>query len=605
MTKLATRPKAETGDQTTSVPPVAGKAGSAAHPRTTLYSIEKPIVACDQQLFLRMLLVILCMAGLLYASIAFNMPKFSRAEVFFAECAREMVVQSNWVTPLYHGQAFFDKPILSYWLIALSYKLFGFGHFAARMPFVLASLATVALTAFASRKLFGVRCGLFSAMAMATGMIYISFSALCMSDIPLVLFDTMALCAFYAAVVNEKKRTLSFFLCACSLGLGFLTKGPVAIVLPGVLFALYLTISGKLKIVRPVHILVGVLSILAIAGPWFYMAFKANGVESMIYFFVRENLQRFAGTVYDTQKPFWFPLVSLFGGFAPWSLLLPFIFAASVKRWRDNLKASGSIIKTDPRAQLELFAWLWVMIVVGFFSFSRGKIDYYVMPAFPACSLLVGLYLAEWTAKRNLLAVSGAYLLPAAVALGGLGLGVFAGLLRLEPIWAPVTVALAPLSLSLVGIVMVRRGLPGFGYLSGFGGIVLLGVLYALVILPILKELSPVIAFSENIAARSTYSRVGLYGGLERWVNEVTYRTRREPTLLASGLEISSFLGKPGAAWLIMPLDDYEALDSSLKSQLKPVRQKRWIAHTINPGFLLKSAGDLTDGEELVLLSKR
>src|ERR1700683_2914499 len=82
--------------------------------------------------FISGLILILCLAALAYSSVAFFWGKFSRAEVFFAECAREMIQAGNFITPLYHHQAFFDKPIFVYWLIIAMFKQFGLNHFAAR-----------------------------------------------------------------------------------------------------------------------------------------------------------------------------------------------------------------------------------------------------------------------------------------------------------------------------------------------------------------------------------------------------------------------------------------------------------------------------------------
>src|SRR3990167_6238690 len=97
--------------------------------------------------FLVSLLLILCLAASLYVVLAANWLKFSRAEVFFAECAREMLAKSNFVTPLYHGQPFFDKPILMYWLILSTFKTLGVSHLVARLPSILAALGTITATA--------------------------------------------------------------------------------------------------------------------------------------------------------------------------------------------------------------------------------------------------------------------------------------------------------------------------------------------------------------------------------------------------------------------------------------------------------------------------
>src|SRR6185369_10442277 len=93
--------------------------------------------------FVRSLLLVVAVAGAMYLTLAASSVHFSRAESYFAESVREMIKGSNWITPLYHGSAFMDKPILQYWLILASFKSFGISHFAARVPTIIASLLTI------------------------------------------------------------------------------------------------------------------------------------------------------------------------------------------------------------------------------------------------------------------------------------------------------------------------------------------------------------------------------------------------------------------------------------------------------------------------------
>ncbi len=169
------------------------------------------------------LTLLLCLAGLAYCALALFWAKFSRAEVFFAECAREMLATSNFVTPLYHGQPFFDKPILVYWLIISMFKQFGLTHFAARLPSIVAALSTVLITAMAGSSLYGRRAGLISAAMLATSFMFLSFASLCMSDMLLVLFDLLTLVLLYLGIQSEseKGRTSFWALAAFSLGLAF------------------------------------------------------------------------------------------------------------------------------------------------------------------------------------------------------------------------------------------------------------------------------------------------------------------------------------------------------------------------------------------------
>src|SRR5262249_18625568 len=173
-----------------------------------------------------------------------------------------------------------------------------------------------------------------------------------------------------------KRRTLLWWLASVSMGLAFLIKGPVGLVLPGLSFLLYMGITRQLSLIKPLHVLAGAATAAIVASPWFLAAYHANGAGSMQYFFVHENLERFGGQTYDSHRPIWFMFTAFLSGFAPWSVLLPLVLIGSVRKWKEGL--------VWPEARRELYLWLWIAVVTLFFSLSRGKIDYYELPTYPA-----------------------------------------------------------------------------------------------------------------------------------------------------------------------------------------------------------------------------
>lgn len=605
-------------------------------------------------------------AAVLYASVSFGWPKFSRAEVFFAECAREMIASSNYVTPLYHGQAFFDKPILVYWFIIGCFKSFGISHFAARIPSIIASAATVAASAYAGRALFGQRAGLLAAMALATSFMYLSFSALCMSDSMLVLVDSITLILMYAgyrasdsstdntAVTNLENsnqsaspstagegqsttwtRSKLWFLAAASMGLGFLTKGPVAVVLPAVFFFAYLVAEKKLSLVKPKHIALGTLALCLIASPWFFLAYNANGMEAITYFFIRENLQRFSGATYDTHRPIYFMLVSLIGGFLPWSIFLPPILYLSIKQFLSDRKAKLSNEKT----QAQVYLWLWVAVVVGFFSVSRGKIDYYALPAFPACAVLTGYYLSKWIEGRNKLAGGAVALLNVALIVAGAGIGLFLNVLPYPASVPPFVVGLAPIAAGVLGLFNLYRDRMFAATATVFSGVVISGSLFATVAMPVMTQMQPALSYADrikiaerdkpispassnsaddkqtkkgvftfdhntigqNVIGDENSVGIGMYAGLEHWIDEVTFRTGREPVKVGNATELGAFQSAPGSHWLMIKNTDFDAMPEDVRARWIVVERKGFIPKSLNPGYIFKHKGDLTGGSELIL----
>lgn len=624
----------EPANKTAERPGIA--AGTAPNPPASTGRAE------ENRLFSASLFVIILMSAMLYVLLSLYWPKFSRAEVFFAECAREMIAASNYVTPLYHGEAFFDKPILVYWFIIGCFKTFGVTHFAARIPSIVASLATLALTAWACRQLFGVQAALLATMVLATSVMYLSFSALCMSDSWLVLIDTVTLVLLYAGLKAEPcrsrrggpeaggtqavavlepgagetpalpaqsqgkappalGRTTLWLLAAASMGIGFLTKGPITVVLPSAFFIAYLFIEGKLSAVKPRMVILGALAMCLIASPWFFMAYAQNGIESMAYFFIRENVHRFTGAVYDTHKPIWFMVVSLMGGFLPWSIFLPPMLYLSAKR-----VLAGRAVRKDPVASAHLYLWLWTAVVIGFFSVSHGKIDYYALPVFPACAILTGYYLDLWIKNRNKWAKIAACLLNVALIVAGIGLGLFLHVLPVPSVIPPVIAALVPIIMGVNGLICVLKKQMFMSYATVFSGIVATGSIFAVTAMPVMMQMHPAIKYAATIKADSLQTgRIGMYLGLEHWVDEVTFRTAREPVKLATEQDLLAFMHDRGQHWLMIRNSDLDTLSQTTRDRLVVVNRHGFIPKSINPGYILRQKGDLTGGSELILARTR
>lgn len=551
------------------------------------------------------LMAIVLVATLMYASFAISWVKFSRAEVFFSECAREMIAQNNMVTPLYHGNPFFDKPIWSYWMIIAMFKTFGVAHWAARIPSVVASIATIITTAWVTRWV-GTKCGasveqarsagLLSAMLLASSFMYFSFSYLCMSDMTLVLCDVATLAFAYAGIVNERRRTLLWWLASVSMGFGFITKGPVGIVLPAASTLIYLGVTRQLRLIKPLHVVLGIITASAIAFPWFFAAYQANGSWALAYFFIRENVIRYAGAMYDTHKPVWFMVQSLILGFMPWTPLIPLALWSQAP----EMKARLTRWMNDPK----FFMWLWVVLELGFFSFSRGKCDYYALPVYPAVASLVALYLVgdqatKWqrkiTAALSVVALAAGLLSPALLTTMSAGA-------PLSEWWVLPAAFVVAGALGLVACVN-NRFIASFsalfvGLCIGLGG-------FAWQIFPNLIGAQSIDVYSAAIKNSPANVRVGVLAPLHHWVDELTFQSEREPVELPNSEAVAKmFAGGP--AMVLLPEDDYQkALVEAPALQtmdLKILDRRRVSTHPLTPGYVMKRHGNILD-RTLLLVS--
>ncbi len=555
--------------------------------------------------FMLVLAGILVLSAFAYLSLAYNWPKFSRAEVFFADCVREMFQADNLVTPLYHGTPFFDKPILSYWFIALAYKIFGLSHFSARIPSVIAAVVTVALTGFSCKHIFGARSGIMAAAVLASSLMYLSFANLCMSDMSLVMFDCTSLILLYAALQNEKHRSSLFYLGSLSMGLAFLTKGPVGIVLPAASFALYLCLTKnwkKISFIR--HVIPCSLILLGAGVPWFMAAYRQNGGAALSYFFIHENLERFAGATYDTHRPIWFMIVSLFGGMLPWSILIPFAALKSVEALSKNTQLQiHESTDTSSQRNATLYLWLWTLVVLGFFSLSRGKIDYYALPCYPAVAIIVGDYLSKACDAKSRVAIIGAWLVSVLMLLAGAasflilpGLGLKEGLSG----WLAMPIVLVGCGLSLSAFTLKTDYRQSFKML--FVSISLIAIAFSFEFYPWISSKQAVLKYIPYLKELKQDDRIGVYTSLQNWIDELSFQTDKEPMKIQSIKMAEQFLKGSSKSVLLIQESEYNQMSDQAKANSRVLQKSPFIPRSLNPIYFIKRGEKLGGNARLLLV---
>jgi 4-amino-4-deoxy-L-arabinose transferase-like glycosyltransferase len=368
----------------------------------------------------------------------------TRAEVYFLDAARGMLESGDWLVPRYEGEPFFDKPILSYWLMAAAMDALGTTTAAAaRLVPVLSALGLVCTTAWLGALLFDRRSALAGALVLATTLAFLSFARVAMSDMPLALLSTLAV-ALAVFCCREEAPGFVVPLLGAVAGLGFATKGPIAVLIPGVAVLVLLLERRRLPAAAGLlGLATAALAFLVLGFGWFALVYRRLGLEPLVYFFFRENLERFAAETYDIGRPLWFYLPAYLAQGLPWSPFLPLALARL-------LRAGDPLARASAR-----FLSLWPLVVLVPLSLSRGKLDYYLLPLYPAVSLLIGRYLAAtpWNgldrAWARIVLLAGA----AALALG------VARPPQVPPEWLPGASGRHALAVVLVGGALLLLGL--------------------------------------------------------------------------------------------------------------------------------------------------
>jgi 4-amino-4-deoxy-L-arabinose transferase-like glycosyltransferase len=304
-----------------------------------------------------------------------------------AEKAREVLVLGDWVTPHENFFPVLDKPMFFYWLIAISYKVFGLSEWAARLPSALAAFGCFALVYSFARFHWGAWEALWSGLILISGIEFFILSRVVIFDMSLTFCITLVLYSFYQAAHAEERtrRRIYCILMYGALAGGTLIKGLVALLISGSVIFFYLLLTRQWSMLRAIYLAPGALLVLAIIAPW-YLLTEARNAGFLRYYIWDEHFGRFATDSFGRKQPWFFFLGVLVVGFSPWSTLLPSV----VKRlW------SGSL---DDK---KIFLVLWSVLPLIFFSISSSKLPHYILPIFPALSILTATTLVSMFQNRD------------------------------------------------------------------------------------------------------------------------------------------------------------------------------------------------------------
>ncbi len=324
--------------------------------------------------FLILILIALCLTLFFFRLGA--RPLWDIDEGKHAATSKEMILSADWITPKFNGEPFYDKPVFYNWLVALAFLAFGFTEFAARLPAAVLGSGCVIVTYFLGRKMFSTTVGFLGAVILATAVEFIVLSRSVVHDISLVFFVTLALYLFYVGYKDDRHRKRNLLLFYGALGFAVLSKGPIGLALPAMIIGLYLIFEKNLKFIMKMQIGWGILIFLAVASPWYiFVSFK--NPDYARYFFIEQNLGSFISSDSRHPNPFYYYIPVLFGGFFPWSCFLPLALIYAVRRKFESIHEST------------LFLVIWFSIIFIFFSIAGSKLPTYILPLFPAASMLV------------------------------------------------------------------------------------------------------------------------------------------------------------------------------------------------------------------------
>jgi len=483
-------------------------------------------------------------------------------EPVYGEGTREMILNGNYYIPTVNGITYSDKPIFYFWAMAASCVLTGgMSEAGLRLPSVISGVLSVLLIYWLGRQIFGIRAGFLAAACLATTVMFWWHSQYIQMDQMLSCLMLAALaCFFTAREIPGRSSVLLLIASGAFMGLAFLTKGPVGLVVPVAVIGAYLLLLWEPLWIFRREVVGMAAAFLLFAAPWYVSLALTGHQDFLLDFFIRHNLER-ATDPFNHVQPFWYYAPRLLSDLFPWSLFLP---AALLVPVRNEMERRG-----------RLFAWIWLAATFLIFSSVGSKRGVYLLPMYPAAAMLVGKlgdeifsgeapkWMQAWA--RWALRFLGAFLGLAAV--GSLGAVIYAlakGVYRAEAVSLLPLGALAGCgAFLLLRFLRSRRLLPAAGSLA-----VSLACIYLyanLVIFPLADRYKSPVPFCRQVVAIVQPEEEIRSFGLWRWDASYIFYTRRLMPALRGQDKLEDFLAQGRRVYVVVESSEMDEFLSGLK----------------------------------------
>ena len=321
-----------------------------------------------------------------------EVPPYHADENFYVTSTRNMIETNDYITPMYHDKKRFAKPILFYWLVATSYKTFGVNLFSARLVSSLFGAFCIAITYMIARRLFDHKTAIISALLLPGCYLHFQIARWAIADMSLNFFILSTFYFFIRGFQEESNKGISYFLMYICMGIGFMIKGPPAIIIPTLVIGCYILVSKNWEELPQLRLGYGIAIIAVIILPWLVTMLTIHGDEFKNHILGAELRDRI---VHDTQfSLYYFGVIIRY--YLPWSF---FFIAALAKQFEltlisppsiplkennflslsEKLKVwQSNITKTNNRAFL--FCMLWILCPLLLFTLFRIEHSRYMLP---------------------------------------------------------------------------------------------------------------------------------------------------------------------------------------------------------------------------------
>ena len=295
-----------------------------------------------------------------------------------AQCAKEMMQRNDWVVPTFNEELRTDKPVLHYYFMIVAYKLFGVSAFSARFFSAIFGVLTVLITFLFVKRFANPLTAFCSALVLTASSHFLFEFRLSVPDPYLIFFTTAGL--FSAYTYLQRQQFIFIMAAALAFALATLSKGPVALLLPGLSLLIWVFLKKKWKAVFNWKLVAAIALFILVALPWYLAVDKATNGEWTKGFFLDHNINRFASPKEGHGGFFLVTVLFVLVG------MLPFVFYTG-----EVIKNKKTLFKED----LVKFSAIVVLVYVVFFSISSTRLPNYPMPCYPFAAIIFGHYLEK------------------------------------------------------------------------------------------------------------------------------------------------------------------------------------------------------------------
>jgi 4-amino-4-deoxy-L-arabinose transferase-like glycosyltransferase len=354
--------------------PIPAYGAPAATPPDWLQYIAEPRYAWPILLIFGVALYLVNLGGY---------PLYTKGEPREAVTVFDIVHGGGVILPRRAGVEIPSKPLLMHWMAALvSLVAGGVNEFTVRLPSAGLAIAGVIVCYFYVRRLFDNVTALIAALILATTFQYLQAGTGARVDMTLTFFMEVAFFEFILMAEGLTRRRMLLYV---TIALAILTKGPIGLILPGLVALIWIAAEKRWNLLRRMSLVRGAIVVLVLAGGWYLAALIEGGPDFFRKQVLAENLLRFTGggNFHEGHiHPFYYMELALLAGFMPWTILLPIV----------GVEAARAPLTLDPRFK---FIGIWFAAVLIFYNIPQSKRGVYLLCMYPAFATLVALYVRQ------------------------------------------------------------------------------------------------------------------------------------------------------------------------------------------------------------------